>query len=477
MNVGLFSEMANVEGSAYHVVRQSRWLLENGHKVVMFSSGGTLEPLLADLGIPHVLVASVRQGEPIAAETLTADAVRIDRAVTEHRLDVIVTYPAWPFPIAQAAVGDRIPVLLYIMSPGYAIPGTPIAVKMIQQAALEGRVLGGVYDDCVPHAKAFGFDMKDVRLKNLPMDDASAKNTRSRDEVRAELGLSRDEIMVLSACRLDGDRFPFVQPMALGVTELRRSGRKVRLFIAGDGTHATQLRAMAPDGTTYLGVRRDMPDLYGAADIFCGEGSTVMEASRAGLPAVMSCALTQAGLAQYAYAIFGLHIVDMFYWQSTNVVPPTPFADALGLLVDNAGLRKRLGDNGRQIIIDDWSAGKYMEWLMEIARGGHPPSQAVTFADFIVEIAGGRHEDVARAAAALHSLPANNIGTIAREPIPWDVYTAIPLEHAKALSRSSRRVMTTAMPKYRSDGVKLTGPPHDSSRAFVAAFSSELESR
>ncbi len=471
MNIGLFSEMANVEGSAYHVVRQGRWLLENGHRVVMFSSGGTLEPLLAELGIPHVRIESVKQNAKISVETLAGDAVRIDRAVTEHKLDAIVTYPAWPFPIAQAAVGDRIPVLLYIMSPGYAVPATPLSVPMMQQAAREGRILGGVYDDCVPHAQQFGFDMKDVRLKNLPMDDASARNTRSRAAMRAELGISDDEILVFSACRLDGDRFPFLQPMALGVAELRQTGRKVRLLIAGDGTHAERLRAMAPDGTTYLGVRRDMPDLYAAADIFCGEGSTVMEASRAGLPAVMSCALTQVQLAQYAYAIFGIHIVDMFYWQSTNVTAPTHFSHALALLVDNPALRKRLGDNGRQIIIDDWSAGGYMEWLMEIIKGGHPKSQDVAHAEFIVDIAGGRSEDVARTAAALHAVGENRIGVIAREPIPWDTFTDLPIEHAKALTRASRRVMTTGLARYRTDGAKVEGNPNGTSRAFFEHFS------
>ncbi|MDQ6929825.1 MAG: hypothetical protein M3126_04045 [Candidatus Eremiobacteraeota bacterium] len=443
----------------------------------MFSSGGSLEPLLAELNIPHVRVDSVRQNQQIGVETLVADSVRIDRAVTEHSLDAIVTYPSWPFPIAQAAVGDRIPVLINIMSPAYAVPGTPQTIAMIRQAAQDGRVLGSVYDDCVPHAQAFGFDMKDVLLKNLPMDDASARNTRNREDVRAELGLQADEIMIFSACRLDADRFPFMQPMALGVDELRRSGRKVQLFVAGDGTHAEQLRATAPSSTTYLGVRRDMPNLYAAADIFCGEGSTVMEASRAGLPAIMSCALTQASLAQYAYAIFGLHVVDMFYWQSTNVVPPTPFADALALLVDNAELRQKIGQNGKQIIIEDWNVGKYMTWLMEVIAKRSPESQKVTYADFIVEISGGGNEDVRQTAAALFSTRGNNIGVISREPIPWDVYTSLPIEHAKALTRASRRIMTSAMPRYVAVGRTLTGSPTDVSRSFFTNYAMEMDPR
>lgn len=451
MNIGLFSEMANIEGSAYHVVRQSRWLVENGHGVVMFSSGGTLEPLLAEMGIPHVRVDSVRQGAQITVEALVADAVRIERAVREYKLDAIVTYPAWPFPIAQAAVGDRIPVLHYILSPVYMVPPTPTSVPMMQQAAREGRILGGVYDDCVPHAERFGFDMTTVRLKNLPLDDASARPTRTREEMRAELGVDDDEVLVFSACRLDADRFPFLQPMALGVAQLRQSGRKVRLVVAGDGTHGAQLREMAPDGTTYLGMRRDMPNLYAAADLFCGEGSTVMEASRAGLPAIMSCALTQPSYAEYAYAIFGIHVVDMFYWTSSNVIAPTPFAFALKLFVDDPALRKRIGENGRQIIIDDWGVESYMMWLMEIIRGGAASSQSVQHADMVVEMRGGRDADVARVAALLHERNETNVAVVAREAIPWDAYLALPIEHAKALTRAARRVTPASAAHRTSD--------------------------
>lgn len=466
--------MANVEGSAYHVVRQSRWLLENGHGVVMFSSGGTLEPLLAEFGIPHVRVDSVRQGAQISVETLVADSVRIDRAVTEYNLDAIVTYPAWPFPIAQAAVGDRIPVLHYILSPRYLVPITPQSIPMMQQAAREGRMLGGVYDDCVPHAQAFGFDMRDVRLKNLPMDDASARPTRDRSEVRHELGVAEDEVMIISACRLDADRFPFIQPMAAGVAELRSAGRKVKLFIAGAGSHEAQLRAMVPDGTTYLGVRHDMPNLYAAADIFCGEGSTVMEASRAGLPAVMSCALTQPQAAQYAYAVFGVHVVDMFYWQSNAVIAPTPFSHALVLLVDNPELRKKLGDNGRQIIIDDWSADTYMKWLIEIIKGGNPISQEVQHADFVVEIEGGASDDVPRIAASLQQLPQFRVGVVARNAIPWDVYLALPLDAAKALTRAARRIMPDARPRYISQCGTISGKASAEHHAFLDHFAGRV---
>ena len=450
MNIGFFSEMANVEGSAFHMVRQLRWMLANGHTPVMFSSGGSLEPLLEEMGVAHVRIASVKQNAQMTAEQACADGAALARAAAHYNLEAIVTAPSWPFPLAQAAVGDLMPVYLQILSPVYSIPETPQAVEMLRRAANEGRVLANVYEDAVPHAQRFGFPMDRVRLQNLPMDDASARPQRSREEVRAQLGVARDELLILSACRLDADRFPFINPLAQGVQKLRQSGRNVRLMIAGDGSRAADLRAAAPEGTTYLGVRRDMADLYAAADIYCGEGSTVMEAARAGLPVIMTCALTQPQLAGYAYAVFGVQLVDQFWWRSNAVIAPAPFETALALFVDDPQLRRRVGDAGRRMVIEQWSVDEYMRWLLELVAGKNPPSLPVEHAECVIEIEGGAGDDFDRVAQVLAHLPERRIAVEARTAVPWDRYLAIPLEHARAMTRAARRLHDGTIPRYHA---------------------------
>lgn len=455
MNIGFFSEMANVEGSAFHMVRQLRWMLANGHRPVMFSSGGTLEPLLEEMHVPHVRIGSVRQGAQLTPEQLCADGAALERAVTQYGLEAIVTAPSWPFPLAQAAVGDRVPVFLQILSPVYSIPMTEQTIRMMREAAAGGRVLANVYEDAVPHAQRFGFDMDRVRLQNLPMDDASARPSRTRGEVRAELGIADDEILVLSACRLDSDRFPFLNPLAQGIDELRKGGRRVRLVVAGDGSRAAELRSSAPEGTTYLGVRRDMPDLYAAADIYCGEGSTVMEAARAGLPAIMSCALTQVNLASYAYAVFGVQLVDQFWWHSNNVIAPTPFAQAIAPFVDDRELRDRVGEAGRQMVIEHWSVDVYMRWLLDVIKGKPADSLPVERAECVIEMAGGSADDFDRVAQVLAHAGDAKIGVDAREPLPWDRYLSIPLDHARAMTRAARRLRDQDTPLYKTDGFSI----------------------
>ncbi len=468
MNIGFFSEMANVEGSAFHMVRQLRWMLANGHRAVMFSSGGTLEPLLEEMRVPHVRIESVKQNVELTAEQLCADGAILERAATRYDLDAIVTAPSWPFPLAQAAVGNRIPVFLQILSPAYRIPATPQSVQMIRAAAEQGRVLANVYEDALPHAQQFGFDIERVRLQNLPIDDASAKPNRSREEVRAELGIGDDEVLVLSACRLDTDRFPFINPMAHGVKALRDGGRRVRLMIAGDGIRAAELRASAPEGTSYLGLRRDMADLYAAADVFCGEGSTVMEAARAGLPVVMSCALTQPAAAAYAYAVFGVHIVDQFWWKSNTVIPPTPFAEALAPFIDDPELRRRVGKAGCEMVVDHWSVDKYMQWLLDVVAGKNPASFSAERAECVIEIEGWISDDFDRVAQVLASCSAQ-VGVDARAAIPWERYLTIPTEHAQAMTRAARRLQNPAAPRYRTNGFALS-PVEDRHRFIAELF-------
>ena len=439
VNIGFFSEMANIEGSAYHMVRQMRWMLRNGHKVVMFSSGGLLEPLLAEIGVPHVPIASAKPGINFQVEQIAEDAFALLDAVERFDLQAIITSPQWPFALASASVGKRIPVFLQILSPVYHVPNTAITVEYLRAAVADGRVLAHVFDDVKPHAKAFGFDANQVRIQNIPIDASSTEVINGRDAMREELGVAGDEIMVFSACRLDADRFPFIQPMAEGIAQLRRMGKRVRLFVAGDGTHAQILRQNAPEGTTYIGVRRDLPDLYAAADIYCGEGATIVEAARAGLPVVMTCALTQPQRAAFAYAILGLHFVDRIFWESNALNPPTGFADALLPLIDDAALRRRLSEAAQLSAERYWNIDVYMPWLLETLAGKATPSMVPERAQTVITLAddGDALERIGAALSA-HGDRLSNVAVQSQAPVDWNRLLKIPLEDAQRLSRASR---------------------------------------
>ncbi len=95
------------------------------------------------------------------------------------------------------------------------------------------------------------------------------------------------------------------------VPAIRHAMPDFRLLLAGDGSRRAQLEALSTslgiaDSVAFLGMRRDVPELLGRADLFVfsttpqeGLGSVLLEAMAAGLPIVASdvpaCRETLAG--------------------------------------------------------------------------------------------------------------------------------------------------------------------------------------
>jgi glycosyltransferase involved in cell wall biosynthesis len=126
-----------------------------------------------------------------------------------------------------------------------------------------------------------------IRLDEAP--------TRDRDAVRAELGWGKGEVVVVSVGRLEAQKDPLT--LVRAVAAARRTVPSLRLALVGGGSLADEVEAAVADaGLTgrvdLLGLRTDVPDLLGAADIFAlssrfeGLPRAVLEAVRAGLPVV-----------------------------------------------------------------------------------------------------------------------------------------------------------------------------------------------
>jgi glycosyltransferase involved in cell wall biosynthesis len=130
--------------------------------------------------------------------------------------------------------------------------------------------------------------------------------------------------------------------------ELRRGGQRLRLVIVGDGRERERLtrlaRAELPDGAVFAGrvERGELFRYYSAADVFAfpgiqeSLGMVYLEAQSCGLPAV---AFDNAGVPEAVRdGVTGL------------LVPfgdGRQFAAAIARLVEDGGLRRRMGENAR----------------------------------------------------------------------------------------------------------------------------------
>lgn len=114
-----------------------------------------------------------------------------------------------------------------------------------------------------------------------------------REAVRASLGIKNDDIVLISAGRLDANKN--------NETTIRAVAKvpDVKLLLCGDGELKPELDVLAEslgvsDRVFFLGNRYDIMELYQAADIFVmmsfreGLSRSIMEAMASGLPCIVS---------------------------------------------------------------------------------------------------------------------------------------------------------------------------------------------
>jgi glycosyltransferase involved in cell wall biosynthesis len=122
---------------------------------------------------------------------------------------------------------------------------------------------------------------------------------------------------------------------------------QVRLVVIGEGERKAELLALAEelgiDGrTTFLGVRRDVPELLPGFDIAClssmyeGLPITLIEAMAAGLPIVTTNSGSVSDLVEDGKEGFLVPVGDV-----------ATFADRIERLARDESLRRQLGKSGR----------------------------------------------------------------------------------------------------------------------------------
>lgn len=108
------------------------------------------------------------------------------------------------------------------------------------------------------------------RVEVLYLGIGSAPDIRmSRDEVRAALGIDRDQHVAVAVARLAPQK-----ALPVLFDAIARATTAVTLLVLGEGPLGSELRALVArrgldDRIRFLGFRRDVADIVAAADVFC----------------------------------------------------------------------------------------------------------------------------------------------------------------------------------------------------------------
>ncbi len=231
-------------------------------------------------------------------------------------------------------------------------PAHKAALKEIALRALFSRV-DGLYigEENRRYFLRYGMDEQRLFPARYCVDNAYFRRRAEelaprRDELRAGFGIESDVPVILFAAKLIPKKAPLV---------LLEAFRRVReripcaLLVVGEGELWPEIEAAAGPDVHLAGFldQSELPAAYVAADVFCLPsvqhetwGLVVNEALNFGLPVVVSdkvgCA---ADLVREGWNGFVVPAGD-----------PGPLAGALERLVEDAGLRRQLGDRGRELV-------------------------------------------------------------------------------------------------------------------------------
>lgn len=214
--------------------------------------------------------------------------------------------------------------------------------------------------------KDLGVPAGKIEVVRSGLDLAAFGNSAKRDDIRAELGLSDDQHLVLLIGRLRS-----VKGVEYGIrafTSALIEQPNMHMALAGEGDQLNHLKTVAdqlgaPDQITFLGVRNDLPDLLSAADSILipslneGFPRTAIEAMAAGKPIIA----TQVGGTPEA-------VID----GETGILVPAKdvekMSEALIDLANDRELQARLGFAGRKRAEQNYSVENYAARLDGLYR-------------------------------------------------------------------------------------------------------------
>jgi L-malate glycosyltransferase len=287
---------------------------------------------------------------------------RLSRMCRQMRVDLVHAHQYTPFAYAVAAgvCGRRPPVLF--SEHGRFFPDSPSRKRKIFNRLM--------YRSC-DRFVAVGNSVRQALIDNegLPsnrieviyngVNVLSAKSgTAARMAIRAELGASNGDIVVLNVARLDPIKDHQTAVRAIGIASRRNPA--IRMFIAGDGPERAAIEQAVREQhlenrVKLLGMRHDIGDLLCAADVFLltsvseGVPVTVLESMAAGIPVI---ATNVGGLPEV--------VTD----RKTGLLAPTGdaacLADALLLLAENSEMRSNLAIQAKHRLTTDFLESKML---------------------------------------------------------------------------------------------------------------------
>lgn len=245
-------------------------------------------PLAAELVAAGIAIDRVARPKPGLDPMLV---VRIARWLRAHQIDLVHTHNRMAL-IYGAPAGKLARCKVVHTKHG----NNPKGGTRLVAGNLAGRCVDA-FVAVSPETAAFARKRREVDLRRLLVIDNGIElgrfhpNVEARTRIRGALGIAADAQVIGTVGRVAAEKNHALLVRAIAPLV----GPKLRLVIAGDGPRMAELQAaVAATGKAelihLLGVRRDVPDVLNAFDVFALSSDTeglplsILEAMATGLP-------------------------------------------------------------------------------------------------------------------------------------------------------------------------------------------------
>ncbi|HVZ06865.1 glycosyltransferase family 4 protein [Rhodopila sp.] len=361
-------EITNVDFSLRHfLLPLMRVIRDAGHEAVGGCAEGPLLDGVRAEGFRVIAVPFVRRVSPLAHIKAFRALVAVLRA---EKPDIVHAHmPISGFVARLAAWRAGVPVIAYTCH-GFlfnhrdsSLPRRAASFIMEFIAARVTDVFLTVSEAEARDARRLGISRRAVAIRNGRNPAVFHPDPAARARIRTALGVPDDRVVVIAVSRLVWHK---------GYPELARAMAQVpeaELWVVGERLATDRGSDMAAalrqaglgDRLRLLGYREDIPDLLAAADIFTlpsrfeGLPMSVIEAMLTGLPVVAT--RVRGPDEQVVEGETGLKVA---------AGDAAALATALGRLVRDAALRRRLGEAGRVRALELYDESKVLGRTLDL---------------------------------------------------------------------------------------------------------------
>jgi glycosyltransferase involved in cell wall biosynthesis len=253
--------------------------------------------------------------------------------------------------------------------------GAPRALKnnLFNRCVLNPHVAGFVANAAAIRRNLLSFGWLTADRVRLIYDGVDPAPIQQADPtgLREELGAAPGDVVALTLARFVGYKGHAQLLEAAG--GLAPADPRLKLWFAGDGPEEENLRGQVErlglrEHVLFLGRRSDVPRLLRAADVLChpsrveGAPNAVLEGMAAGLPVV---AVAAFGTAEY--------VVEGETGLLSRAGDIPALRRNLEAVLEDASLRRRMGEAGRERALSRFSEGRCAEeWLAFLEERAGP---------------------------------------------------------------------------------------------------------